>query len=254
MPRTPLTTLSIALILGTGTLAATFTPGCARTRIWMNEALGQEKRDQLVESVEEARDAQEEAKEEFASALDEFLAITTGDEETESLEAMFRRIETAYERSENRAARVHNRIDRVEEVADALFDEWQDELSEYESDELRRKSESQLEETRERYQELLGAMQEAEAKMDPVLAAFKDQTLFLKHNLNAQAIASLETDLDEIRGEVSELIDEMNASITDWAPFAKSPNCASHSTSVSERSTEYPYSKPIAAYSLRSES
>lgn len=222
MPRTPLTTLSIALILGTGTLAATFTPGCARTRIWVNEALGQEKRDQLVESVEEARDAQEEAKEEFASALDEFLAITTGDEETESLEAMFRRIETAYERSENRAARVHNRIDRVEEVADALFDEWQDELSEYESDELRRKSEAQLEETRERYQELLGAMQEAEAKMDPVLAAFKDQTLFLKHNLNAQAIASLETDLDEIRGEVSELIDEMNASIEEANAFIES--------------------------------
>ena len=39
-----------------------------------------------------------------------------------------------------------------------------------------------------------------------------------------------------------------------WAPFAKSPNCASQSTRASGRSTEYPYSNPIAANSDSEES
>ena len=39
-----------------------------------------------------------------------------------------------------------------------------------------------------------------------------------------------------------------------WAPLTKSPNCASQATRASGASTEYPYSKPTAAYSESSES
>ena len=38
------------------------------------------------------------------------------------------------------------------------------------------------------------------------------------------------------------------------APLTKSPNCASQATSDLGASTEYPYSKPSAAYSLKNES
>ena len=65
------------------------------------------------------------------------------------------------------------------------------------------------------FEQLAGPMKEAVGKMDPVLAAFKDQTLFLKHNLNARAIAGLETDLNEIRTDVTDLIKEMEASIAE---------------------------------------
>ena len=41
----------------------------------------------------------------------------------------------------------------------------------------------------------------------------------------------------------------MNWSMIGWAPFTKSPNCASHSTSVSAAATLKPYSKPITAVS-----
>src|SRR3954452_20733243 len=43
---------------------------------------------------------------------------------------------------------------------------------------------------------------------------------------------------------------EMNSSTIVWAPLPKSPNCASQQTRTSGASTEYPYSKPIAANSL----
>ena len=45
------------------------------------------------------------------------------------------------------------------------------------------------------------------------LAAFNDQVLFLKHNLNAQAVASLEGELSRIRQDVDSLIREMERSI-----------------------------------------
>ena len=121
-----------------------------------------------------------------------------------------------------RAEAVHGRIASVETVAKALFKEWEKELGQYSSDSLRAASQEQLDATRERYTKLVGAMKDAAAKMDPVLAAFKDQTLFLKHNLNARAIASLETDLAKVKTEVAELIQEMEASIAEANAFIDS--------------------------------
>jgi len=48
--------------------------------------------------------------------------------------------------------------------------------------------------------------------------------------------------------------DDRNWSITTCAPLAKSPNCASQMSSVIGSAVEYPYSKPITASSLSSES
>ena len=64
-------------------------------------------------------------------------------------------------------------------------------------------------------------MQRAEARIDPVLAAFRDQVLFLKHNLNAQAIASLETELVSVRTDVSSLLKAMEVSIAEANDFIK---------------------------------
>jgi hypothetical protein len=52
-----------------------------------------------------------------------------------------------------------------------------------------------------------------------VLAAFRDQVLFLKHNLNAQAVASLSAELDSIEIGVARLINEMNVSIAEADRF-----------------------------------
>lgn len=194
-----------------------FTGGCSSTRIALGEAFGYEKREQLVDRVEDARDGQQAAKQQFASALDEFLALTgTGGGD---LEAAYSRLSKQYERSKDKAETVSKRIDDVERVADALFKEWKAELKEYQSDDLRRASERQLADTRDRYDELLAVMHRAEASMQPVLAAFSDQVLFLKHNLNARAIASLDNQAAALQSEIGSLIAEMEASIAEANAF-----------------------------------
>ncbi len=195
-------------------LAAT---GCQRAYFNALERIGIEKRELLVDRVERARDSQDEAKEQFRDALDEFSALVGFD--GGDLEDTYEDLSRAYERSEERAGEVRERIDAVNEVAEALFDEWEGELDAYDDQRLRRESERQLRDTRDRYEDLLAAMERAERKMAPVLEAFEDQVLFLKHNLNARAIASLEGTVAEIETDVDRLIEDMEASIAEANAF-----------------------------------
>jgi hypothetical protein len=62
-------------------------------------------------------------------------------------------------------------------------------------------------------------MKRAESKIAPVLSAFRDQVLFLKHNLNAQAVASLREELVSVEADIASLIKEMEASIAEADAF-----------------------------------
>lgn len=181
------------------------------------EKFGVHKRDILVDRVEEAREAQEEAKEQFESAFEEFLAVSEVD--LGELKQTYDRLQAAFDRSEAKAKAVRGRVEAIEDVSEALFDEWEEELEQYTSQSLRAASERQLRSTQELSKNLIRAMNTAAAKMNPVLDAFRDQVLFLKHNLNAQAIAALNETSLALREEVEVLIREMEASIQEANAF-----------------------------------
>lgn len=181
------------------------------------EQFGIEKRDILVNRVEAARDAQEDAKEQFATALERFSALTGFD--GGELEDFYDDLNRQFERSQARAMAVTTRIDAVEEVSQDLFAEWEDELDLYSNAELRRASADALDRTRGRYSELIAAMREAESRMAPVIDAFEDQVLFLRHNLNSQAVVSLRSELAEIELETAALIRAMEESIAQANQF-----------------------------------
>lgn len=193
--------------------------GCSSLYYNAMEKLGFEKRDILVDRVEDARDSQNEAQETFRSSLERFQSVV--DTPDTELKERYAEISDAYEDSKSSAEDVRDRIDKVEDVAEALFEEWEDELGEYESDSLRRSSEQQLDETRTQYSQLIRRMHDAEERMDPVLEAFQDQVLYLKHNLNAQAIGSLENELVGICQDVDALIRNMEQSIAESEAFIR---------------------------------
>jgi hypothetical protein len=194
--------------------------GCSSAYYGTMEKLGYHKRDLMVNRVESARDAQQEAKEQFESALEKFSSVLKVD--GGKLEEKYDQLKTEYDKSTARAETVRDRIEAVENVSEALFDEWQTELDQYTSDSLRRSSARKLKQTRGQYTRLIGAMKHAEKKMEPVLSAFHDQVLFLKHNLNARAIASLQTELVSVEAEVNSLIRDMEASIKEADAFINS--------------------------------
>lgn len=188
-----------------------FFNGCSSTYYNAMEKVGIHKRDIMVDRVEDARDSQAEAQEQFKSALEQFDSVVKLQET--DLKKAYDKLNNEYEKSKEAAGKVSSRIDSVESVAADLFDEWQQELKEYQNKELRRSSAEKLKVTQKRYKEMLASMHRAEATMAPVLKIFHDNVLFLKHNLNAQAIGSLQSEFADLKGEIDILIREMNVAI-----------------------------------------
>ena len=208
--RKDTTLMSVQLIL-IAVLLLPFLGGCSKAYYGAMEKVGIHKRDILIDRVEDARDAQSEAQEQFKSALEQFGAVVhIGNS---NLKIAYEKLNTEYEDSERAAAKVSERIDKVESVADALFDEWEDELKLYKSADLRRSSQRKLQKTKTRYNEMLASMHRAEKSMEPVLRSFRDNVLFLKHNLNAQAVGSLRSEFSTLKGEIDGLIKKMNVAI-----------------------------------------
>ena len=183
------------------------------------EKIGIPKREVMVHRVEKARDTQEQTKQQFKSALEQFTAVTNfkgGD-----LEATYNKLNGEYEASVKKADEVKKRIADIEDVSAALFDEWEAELSQYSNDALRRNSQQKLADTKAHYRQLIAAMRKAESKIEPVLTVFRDQVLYLKHNLNAQAIAALKGQLASVQADVSSLVVDMEKSINEADAFIK---------------------------------
>ena len=67
-----LTLLTLAVVLISG--------GCQKAYYGTMEMFGKHKRDILVDNVADARDAQNQAKEQFASALEEFMSVVDSPE------------------------------------------------------------------------------------------------------------------------------------------------------------------------------
>ncbi|MDO9310112.1 MAG: DUF2959 domain-containing protein [Nitrosomonas sp.] len=191
--------------------------GCSTMYLEALEKVGIPKRDVMVSRVEKARDTQEETKEQFKSALEQFTAATNfngGD-----LEATYKRLNDAYEASVAKAEEVRSRIADIESVSEALFTEWKQEITQYSSTAMKQSSQKKLSTTQTHYRQLIASMKQAEGKIEPILTVFNDQVMFLKHNLNARAIASLKGELSTIKSDVSALVVSMEQSINEANAF-----------------------------------
>lgn len=191
--------------------------GCQQAYYATMEKFGVEKREILVDRVKDARDAQVEGQQQFKDALDELsqlLKFHGGD-----LQQKYEALDAEYQQSVKAAELVSSRINKVESVADALFNEWRDELDQYQNASLKSQSKQKLVSTEKQFSQLLKKMRSAEKKMQPVLKIMHDNVLFLKHNLNAKAIGSIQTDFAGLQQDVSSLISEMNKAIADSNAF-----------------------------------
>lgn len=193
--------------------------GCRSTYYSAWEKFGVEKRDILKKRVVAARDEQKAAGEEFKDAMTRLKEITGFD--GGKLEKAYNDLKSDYEDCSSRADAVRKRIKDMETVAADLFAEWEKEIKEISTPTLQASSREQLRATRERYKGLHSALKSAENTMTPVLTQFKDYVLYLKHNLNAQAIASLKGEATNIQVEISKLIAQMNQSIEKADEFVK---------------------------------
>lgn len=201
---------------------AVMVSGCQSAYYAAWEKLGVEKRDILVDRVDNAKEAQQDAQQQFTSALEELSQLIQFD--GGELEKTYNALSDQLAQSRAASDAVTARVDKVEAVATALFEEWNTELGEYSNTELRRASEQKLKQTQRNYDAMMKVMRKAEASMQPVLTALNDNVLFLKHNLNANAIGALKTELTSVQKEIKQVISQMQASVAASDQFIRQMN------------------------------
>src|SRR5918993_3186929 len=99
--------------------------GCQKAYYGAWEKMGWEKRDILVDRVDDAKNSQEKAKEQFKTTLQRFQELTNfqGGE----LESRYKKLSGEYDRAKGRADDVTERIKAVDSVAQDMFKGWQKE-------------------------------------------------------------------------------------------------------------------------------
>lgn len=65
-------------------------------------------------------------------------------------------------------------------------------------------------------------MEWAESRLEPALIPLRDQVLFLKHNLNARAIAGLSSEVVSVQTNVDNLVRDMERAIAQADAFIAS--------------------------------
>ena len=201
-------------------LTLLFFSSCGIAQYAVLEKFGIDKRDILVDRVEEGREDQAAAKEQIQTTFEAFQELTGFDGGDAG--AVYSKLKKEFERSEDRAEKVSSRIESIEQVAGDMFDEWEAEIEGMTDAKLRSKSTKLRSDTQKRYAMVLNSMRTAESKMQPVLESFRNHVVFLKHSLNATAISSLKDDALAIESDVADLIRDMQESIDEADAFIES--------------------------------
>ena len=184
--------------------------GCSATYYKTMRTLGKEKRDILVQRIKDAKKDQDQTKEQLKTTMESFQALTGF--QGGSLEKSYKRLNSDYESANSQAGKLHDKIQSIDQVSNDLFKEWQGEINQMGNAKLKSQSTVLLRNAKTRQAAYMRAIRKTEDQITPVLAAFHDQVLFLKHNLNSRAIGSLKGTTTTLQGDVADLIQSIDAS------------------------------------------
>ncbi|QNI36210.1 DUF2959 family protein [Edaphobacter albus] len=215
---------SVAKVCLTGCLSLSllFGTGCTRTYYKAMATFGKEKRDILVSRVKDSKKDQQQVKEQIKTTMESFQVLTGF--QGGQLEKNYKKLNGEYEKAADSAKKLHDRIDSIDQVSNDLFREWQKEIDGMENRKLKQQSAQMLRQSRLQEANYIKSMRQTEARMTPVLTAFHDQVVFLKHNLNARAIGSLKGTSAKISTDVEVLLTSLDGSMAQADALIQSLN------------------------------
>jgi hypothetical protein len=171
----------------------------------------------LVERVRGAEDEVKEAREDYAAAFTLYQRLTSP--QAVELDDLSDDFADSFESCEERASDVAERLAAIREEADALFKGWNEELTRFSGDTLRKKSEAMMLDTQARAQRVLDALERVQARTQPVLLKLQDYALFFHHNPNARAIATLQDTYKDFDSEFKALEAELGRAQSEITAF-----------------------------------
>jgi chromosome segregation ATPase len=161
----------------------------------------------LVERVRGAQDEVTEAREDYDAAFTLYQRLTAP--QAVELDELSDDFTDSIESCEDRAQDLAERVEGIRGEADTLFTGWNEELTQFSGELLRRKSEAMMLDTQARAQRVMDALERVQTRTQPVLLKLQDYALFFHHNLNARAIATLQDTYKEFDSEFRALQAEL---------------------------------------------
>ena len=194
------------------------TTSCRTAYYGVMGKFGIEKRDLLQSNVVAVKAIQEAVQGQFTSALDRYMAVVDVNGSTK-LEKQYKKLDKEYNQCAKTVNKLDNKVKDFERLSRDLMKEWKKELKQYSNKEMKKSSAAKMNNTGKKLDALLVSMNQSLATTKPVLKQLHDQVLFLKHNLNSQAIAGLQQESAKIKAEVDKVVANMNASIAESQKF-----------------------------------
>lgn len=209
----------ILILVFTTSCMSTVNKAVRDTKYSALEMFGLQKRDLLKKEVKNARDEQKEANEQYKDALDKLKKLYKI--ENGKFDSAYEKLSDSYEDAKKQSAEVSSSIQKVETIAGDLFLEWEGEIKEISTPELKVRSVQSLNQTKKKYSEMIQVLKAAEKQIPPVLEKLHDHVLYIKHKLNAVAIGALQGESGRIQMQIEKLMADMDRAVKAADQFIK---------------------------------
>ncbi len=197
-------------------LPLTMITGCVTT----NNG-GPAKVEGLVGWVERVYVETELAKESAHSALETLKTIAASDFDGEAV-AAYTQLMTAIKGSEDQARKVRANVVSMQRAARPVFTQWTNDLENFSSPEMRRRSLTRLADTRERYDAIVTTAEPAQTAYDAFNKSLRDHALFLGHDFNPTAVAEIQDGVKRLASTIAELDAQFDACLAAAQGYTRS--------------------------------
>jgi hypothetical protein len=160
--------------------------------------------DELLTHIERVQVETAVAKDAAHAVLSDLCALVSPSFKGDAAPAFAEFMESA-ESCEKQGIVLKKSVEPMTRAADQLFLRWTKDLESFGNTRMRQRSQSRLDETRTRYQSILGATQAAQIALDSYNKDLRDHALFLRHDLNATSVESIRADVRLLNEQIQEL-------------------------------------------------
>lgn len=164
--------------------------------------------DQLVTRIERVYVECEIANERAYEALGALQTVVAPEFEGDAALA-FEQLVEAVERSEKQAKKLGSSVDPMQDTGESFFEQWTVDLDKFASMTMRKRSESRLNETRERFDNILNAVLPAREALDTFNLSLRDHLLFLGNDFNPDSLSEIVAEVDGLADHAELLSGEL---------------------------------------------
>jgi hypothetical protein len=187
----------------------------------MKDSGGPEHVDELLSRVERVQIDVVLAKERSHEALSALQVLAAPGFRGDPVAAHATLVESI-EHSETQAKKLDGSIRRMKDTADEAFRDWLADLESFGNTKMRQRSQTRLADTRLRYEAVMNSAIAVQIAYHSLNADLEDHALFLENDFNADAIAMIAEDVQELGSRSKELDQRIDSCATAAKSYVES--------------------------------